>query len=93
MELAALGEFGFLRRVSERLVCDDPRVIVGPGDDAAVVEAIPGVRLVITTDAMQDDVHFRSDWWAPADIGYRATAAALSDIAAMGAAPLAVAAS
>ena len=93
MELAALGEFGFLRRVSEQLACDDPRVIVGPGDDAAVVEAAPGVRLVITTDAMQDGVHFRLDWWRPADIGYRATAAALSDIAAMGAAPLAVVAS
>jgi len=88
MDLTQLGEFGFLAQVLPELGTDDPRVIVGPGDDAAVLEVAPGIRLVVTTDAMQEGTHFRSDWWAMRDIGYRATAAAVSDLAAMGARPL-----
>ncbi len=86
--LAQLGEFGFLRQVWARQE-RDARVLVGPGDDAAVVQA-GGAVLVLTVDAMQEDVHFRSDWWTPQEIGSRACAAALSDLAAMGARPLAV---
>lgn len=58
-------------------------VEVGPGDDAAVLAG----GLVVSTDLMVEDVHFSFDWIAPADAGFRAGAAALSDMAAMGAVP------
>lgn len=57
----------------------------GIGDDAAVIDIPPGERLVASTDASLDGVHFRRTWLTPREIGARATAAALSDLAAMGA--------
>jgi thiamine-monophosphate kinase len=64
-------------------------VLVGPGDDAAVLEG----GIVLSTDMSVEDVHFRRDWLSPEEIGYRAAAAALSDLAAMAAEPLGVLAS
>ena len=61
----------------------------GIGDDAAVLSVPVGERLVASTDATFDGVHFRRDWLSAREIGARATAAALSDLAAMAAAPLA----
>jgi thiamine-monophosphate kinase len=63
------------------------RLIRGPGDDAAVVRARP--LCVVSVDTIVDGVHFhlREGWATPAEIGRRALAAALSDLAAMGAAP------
>lgn len=55
------------------------------GDDAAVVDVPEGERLVVSTDASLDGVHFRRAWLTPREIGARATAAAMSDLAAMGA--------
>ncbi len=63
----------------------DPRVLRGLGDDASVVRA--RAYSVISADAMIDGVHFRSGQLAPEEIGHRALAAALSDLAAMGAEP------
>ena len=62
----------------------------GVGDDAAIVDVPPGERLVISTDTSVEGVHFRRAWLSPREIGYRATAAALSDLAAMAATPLGV---
>ena len=61
---------------------------VGIGDDAAVLAAPVGERLVASIDASVEGVHFRRDWLTAQEIGARATAAALSDLAAMAAAPL-----
>src|SRR5918993_86019 len=61
---------------------------VGIGDDAAVLDVPAGERLVVSTDASVEGVHFRRDWLTAAEIGERATIAALSDLAAMAAAPL-----
>ena len=61
------------------------RVVRGLGDDAAVVRGAG--YSVVSVDAMVDGVHFRSDQLAPEDIGHRALAASLSDLAAMGARP------
>lgn len=65
----------------------DPRVVLGIGDDAAVI-APPADPIVWTVDAAVEGVHFRRDLISFADLGYRATMAAASDLAAMGAAPL-----
>lgn len=62
----------------------------GIGDDAAVLDVPAGSRLVASTDATVENVHFRRAWLAPSDIGYRAATAALSDLAAMAATPIAM---
>ncbi|MBX3175300.1 MAG: thiamine-phosphate kinase [Gemmatimonadaceae bacterium] len=62
----------------------------GIGDDGALLDVPSGSRLVVSTDTTVEDVHFRRPWLSPEEIGWRATMAALSDLAAMGAAPLGV---
>ncbi len=66
----------------------DGRVILGPGDDAAVVRIPAGEHVVLSCDLSVEDVHFRRAWLTWEEIGWRATASALSDLAAMGARPL-----
>ncbi len=66
---------------------DGESVLAGPGDDAAVVRCPPGEDLVITTDTLNEGVHFPAG--APAhSVGHRALAVSLSDLASMGARPL-----
>jgi thiamine-monophosphate kinase len=60
------------------------------GDDAAIITVPEGEKLVVTTDTSVDGVHFRHEWLNHFEIGYRATAAALSDLAAMAARPLGI---
>jgi thiamine-monophosphate kinase len=68
------------------LQTDDPRVIVGPGDDAAVT--VPGSgELVLTTDLMVEGVHFERATISPQELGVKAIAVNVSDLAAMGASP------
>jgi thiamine-monophosphate kinase len=61
---------------------------IGIGDDAALVRVPRGETLLASVDANVEHVHFRRDWLAPEEIGYRAVTAALSDLAAMAARPL-----
>lgn len=63
-------------------------VLVGPGDDAAVLALRGGERLVLSCDLSVEDVHFRREWLSWEAIGWRAAASALSDLAAMGARPV-----
>jgi thiamine-monophosphate kinase len=86
--LASLGEFGLIARVTAGRV-QPASTLVGPGDDAAVVAA-PDGRVVATTDVLVETVHFRLDWSTPEQVGRRAAAANLADVAAMGAVPTAL---
>ncbi len=82
--LGDVGEFGLVRALTERFAADaDQRVVVGPGDDAAVVR-IDGGQAVASLDMLVQGRHFRLDWSTATDIGHKAAAANLSDINAMG---------
>jgi thiamine-monophosphate kinase len=83
--LAALGEFGLIAELPGWLP-PDPRTLVGIGDDAAVLAA-PDGRVVASTDFLLEGRHFRRDWSSAADIGHKAAARSLADVAAMGAVP------
>jgi thiamine-monophosphate kinase len=80
--LSDIGEFGLVDALGERFAQGE-HVLIGPGDDAAVV-AVPDNRVVVSTDLLVDTRHFRRDWASALDIGHKAAAQNLSDINAMG---------
>jgi thiamine-monophosphate kinase len=82
-----LGEHALLARLLARLPRPGAHILVGPGDDAAVIEPGRRTRLVVTTDALVEHVHVSRRWCSDADIGHKALAVNLSDLAAMGAVP------
>lgn len=87
--VADLGERALVERITARLAMP-AWVVVGPGDDAAVVEPERGALDVLTTDAQVEGIHFDRRFVPPDAVGYRALAVNLSDLAAMGARPRAV---
>jgi len=84
--LRDIGEAGILARIFERLGPGGADVLLGPGDDAAVL-AGTGDAVVFASDAMVENVHFDLAFMTPADVGWRLACANLSDLAAMGADP------
>jgi thiamine-monophosphate kinase len=98
MTVATTGEFGLIARITSRLTSEPAAgnrpgaggsCLLGPGDDAAVV-ATPDGRAVVSTDVLVEGRHFRRDWSGARDVGHRAAAANMADIAAMGAVPTAL---
>lgn len=83
MKVRDIGEFGLIERW-EREVPGGPGLVRGIGDDAAILEATPGAQWLATTDTLVESVHFDLSFTTPEQLGRRALAANLSDIAAMG---------
>ncbi len=86
LTLRELGERGLIERVRRRLAVPGRGVLLGIGDDAAAV-AWPGATLLLTTDTLIEDIHFRRTTATLREIGAKAVAVNLSDIAAMGGEP------
>ena len=84
---SARAEFRLIEEFRKRFGRVGPRVVQGIGDDTAVVRPPSGSDLLVTSDLLIEGIHFRLHTAAPADIGYRAAVANLSDIAAMGGVP------
>lgn len=81
--LAEVGEFALIAQLVTGRT-QPAEVLVGPGDDAAVVHAADG-RVVVSTDMLVQGRHFRLDWSTPHDVGRKAIAQNAADIEAMGA--------
>src|SRR5881394_3099848 len=80
-----MGEFELLELIRQRLPPPGPQVRVGSGDDAAIT--VPGGATATSVDALVEGVHFKREWSSLRQIGHKALAVALSDLAAMGAEP------
>jgi len=84
MKVKDIGEFGLIDRITKRP--KDKDVLVGIGDDAAVIKTKKGLQ-VLTTDSLVEGDHFRREWFHPVQIGMKAIEINVSDIASMGAIP------
>lgn len=86
MTLNELGEFALINRIRER-IGPGRGVLRGIGDDAALLHIDAGYDLLTSTDLLIEKSHFDFTWTTPEDLGYKAVAVNLSDIAAMGGEP------
>ncbi|MDO9390532.1 MAG: AIR synthase related protein, partial [bacterium] len=89
-KISDIGEFGLIDRIKKTagMVPRNSRVLLGIGDDAALLKLSPGKICAVTTDTMVEGVHFDLSYTSFFDLGYRTMAANLSDIAAMGGNPM-----
>ncbi|GAX88798.1 thiamine-monophosphate kinase [Effusibacillus lacus] len=87
MRLRDIGEFGLIDLLRSKLNPADHTVVVGIGDDAAVLAYNAGAHVLLTTDMLVEGVHFRQDIIDFCSLGWKSVAASLSDIAAMGGTP------
>jgi thiamine-monophosphate kinase len=84
MKLSGLGEFEFIRRISRGCLVRPQGVLQAIGDDAAAFEPVKGEAILVTTDLLVERVHFLREVTSGFNLGHKALAVNLSDIAAMG---------
>ena len=89
MDLSGLGEFGLIELIRERFASIPSHGCEGIGDDCAVLPLNTTESMVVTTDLLVEDIHFLRDRITPEQLGRKSLAVNLSDVAAMGAAPVA----
>ncbi len=82
-----LGEFGLLRRLRARTPPLSPRVVLGIGDDASILQPSAGTAVVATVDVLVEGKDFRWEWCPPDAVGHKGLVVSLSDVGAMGAVP------
>ena len=87
MEIAELGEFGLIKRLTEELKIENPTTSKGVGDDCAVLLPTEGTQTLVTTDLLMEGVHFDLTYFPLKHLGYKAVTANLSDIYAMNGTP------
>jgi thiamine-monophosphate kinase len=94
-KIGAIGELALIESIRNRAAQIKPAanrkslISMGIGDDCALLRTRPGQELAVTTDLSIEGRHFRLDWHPPESVGHRALARGLSDLAAMGARPVA----
>ena len=88
-DLQEIGEFGLIHRIRRGITSSDPALVQGIGDDVAVIEVgeTATKALLVTTDILIEDIHFDLSWTDPSQLGRKALAVNLSDIASMGGIP------
>ena len=84
LKIEDMGEFGFIRSIKDNCLFSHKGTIKGIGDDCAVIGPYDGRVILISTDLLVEDVHFILDKISPEDLGQKAVAVNISDIAAMG---------
>jgi thiamine-monophosphate kinase len=89
MKLKELGEFGLIGLFRKKFPAKGKRIVLGSGDDCAVLKSSRENLLLFTTDSLMEKVHFDLSYFSCEDAGIKAMAANISDIAAMGGLPLA----
>jgi thiamine-monophosphate kinase len=87
MKVRDIGEFGLIERIAKIVEQADERIVLTIGDDAAVVRPSKLDLALLTTDLLVENVHFKLDSITPSQLGYKALAVNISDIAAMGGLP------
>ena len=91
LRVSDIGEFELIAQLRDALpeaARSGSRVPLAIGDDAAVAQISPGEQMVVSSDTLNEGVHFRLDWTSWGDLGHKALAVNLSDLAAMGASPV-----
>ncbi len=88
MQIKKLGEFGLIENIARIAAVSDPQVVKAIGDDAAVVSLDRTACLLVTTDILKEGIHFKKEFSSPFILGKKCLSVNLSDIAAMGGAPL-----
>src|SRR5271154_2566422 len=84
-----LGELGLIEQIRRNFTTSNKAIPLGIGDDCAILRPPPGCEVLVTTDFTLEGRHFRRDSHPPESVGHRCLARGLSDLAAMGATPLA----
>lgn len=87
MRISSLGEFGLIEKIRKSSECSSPAVVLGIGDDAAVMKMAASSLLLATTDLLIEHVHFDLAFTDFPSLGWKSAAVNLSDIAAMGGIP------